>query len=235
MKKILTIILALALAPTALADAIQFNDVDDSEIYKDGIEYLADLGLVNGHPDGSYKPLDTINRAEMVKILIEATGAYSNGTSVGEEFYEPGCFPDLQAGAWYEGYVCTAYRLGWIQGYQDGTFKPGQTVSFVEALKIVYKSYQFSYDEAATPWYKDLVVQASEFNYIPHTIHSFNGGLQRNQMADLVARIEKEKSGQLSEYLGSRDNIVVTYDSITEDLNLTELESVTLCAKASSC
>jgi len=235
MKKIITIILALIVAPTALAGSIQFKDVKDSEIYKDGIEYLANQGLINGHPDGTYKPHDTINRAEIVKILIETKAIYSDGGRVASEFYTPGCFPDVQAGAWYEGYVCLASDLGWVQGYQDGTFKPEQAVSFVEALKIVYKSYEFEYDSNDAPWYRDLVEQASENNYIPHTISSFNDGLQRNKMADLVTRIEKDHDGHLQNYLGDRANIVVTYETIFDGLDLSKMEVFTLCADGSDC
>jgi len=223
MKKFIALILALLLAQTAFASTPNFNDVGDDEIYRSGIEYLANLGVINGNPDGSYKPLNTVNRAELVKILVEAQGASSAAS---------GCFPDLQAGAWYESYVCVAHDLGWVQGYQDGNFRPGQAVSFVEALKIVYKAYQLPYDDNANPWYRDLVNQASNSNYIPHTISAFDSGLQRNQMADLVARIEKDRAGELDQYLGDRADIVVTYDTITDGIDLTQLKKIILCAES---
>lgn len=231
-----------------IAFAATFSDVGNIELYKSAIEFLTSEGIINGYPDGTYKPEQTVNRAEMMKIIAEGqtvylennansnedSGANSAANSAANSSEEPSdifasyrnqkCFNDVPARQWYTKYICYGKDKGWIVGYSDGTFRPSQAVNFVEALKIAFKGFGFEYSENSDPWYKDVVESASYENLIPHSITGFAENLKRNQMADLVARIIKADKGLLNEYLGDRKNIVVTYESIEEGENLLELE-----------
>ncbi|MEK7548081.1 MAG: S-layer homology domain-containing protein, partial [Patescibacteria group bacterium] len=136
-----------------------FPDVGDNEIYKTGIEFLASNGIINGYPDGTYKPLNPINRAEMLKIIAEGSAKLNNLSSGEFDAYSSqNCFSDVKANQWFTKYVCYAKDKGWVEGYENGKyFRPVQNVTFVESLKITYKGMNVSYNVNATPWYKDLV------------------------------------------------------------------------------
>lgn len=220
-------------ASAATSSAKTFSDVDDNEIYKTGIEFLASKGIVNGYPDGTYKPLITLNRAEMLKIIAGGSAKLNNLPEDEFDAYSSqNCFSDVKANQWFTKYVCYAKDKGWVEGYENGKyFRPSQNVTFVESLKITYKGMNISYNENATPWYKDLVELSSTKNLIPHTIKSFDENLKRNQMADMIARMIKFNEGEeiLEEYLGNRADIVVTYETISkgQDLSLLEVEVIT--------
>lgn len=53
---------------------------------------------------------------------------------------EKRCFSDV-SGDWFAPYVCAAKRLGWIDGYPDGAFRPSQNVNRAEAMKIVITAF----------------------------------------------------------------------------------------------
>jgi len=123
---------------------------------------LRAAGVISGYPDGTFKPQGEINRAELMKILIE--GFYEQ-----ENLGETNCFPDVQD-QWFAPYVCAGKRLGWIDGYPDGTFKPGNSVNRAEGIKIVMSSLtsnfkarvQMPRDVPTGSWFFDFVGKAIE-------------------------------------------------------------------------
>ncbi len=122
----------LAGAQSALAMVSRFPDVLNGTDSAVAIEYLAEMGTLGGYADGTFQPTKTVNRAELMKILVAGQGIEPSAGS-----YTPACFSDIPAGEWYEKYVCYAYDQGWVAGYADGTFKPAQTVNRAEASKMI--------------------------------------------------------------------------------------------------
>lgn len=131
MKKLLLLI-ATVLVVFQLQIAYALSDIQGYP-YRDAIEYLEREGIISGYNDGTFKPNIAINRAELMKILV--------GSVADEEDYKSygNCFPDVQEG-WFEQYVCYAYAQGWIDGYPDGNFLPGNTVNKAEAIKMLINS-----------------------------------------------------------------------------------------------
>ncbi len=205
--------LILALNATAFAD---FNDVDDSELYRKAIEFLQETGIVNGYADGTYRPDNEVNRAEMLKIVFEAVGIEEE---VLEPFQNQSCFSDVPAGAWFTKYVCYAKSEGYVDGYADGSFRPANPVNIVEAVKIVLEVFGIEYEEDEEIWYRGIINAASAENYIPMDVTSFDGNLRRNQMADLITRVLKDQQGELADYLGPRSSLTVTFDTIDAAMN----------------
>lgn len=114
----------------ALGGKQYLNDVPTSHPNYAAISLMADEGAVSGYPDGSFKPDNPVNRAELVKMII----AY-NIVNVDLTPYK-NCFPDVKE-EWFAPYVCYAKEAGLVNGYPDGTFKPGNNVNRVEAIKIL--------------------------------------------------------------------------------------------------
>lgn len=227
-KSILAVLIVLIFIPTAFAQ-ITFTDIDAQELYPDAIQFLYNNKIVKGYDDGTFRPQNTINRAEMVKIIAEAELKY-NGFSSDflENYSSSNCFTDVPTYEWYTKYVCYGKEQGWVIGYENGKyFKPENNVTFVEALKITFEGFDLSYVETSPVWYRGLVETASLSNYIPFDVHD-NDNFKRNQMADLITRILKHKEGQwsLDAYLGSRKDIVVTYQSIKNGTDLSKPESI---------
>jgi len=119
---------------TVGAVAALFPDVPTGHIYNEPIEALATAGVVKGNPDGTFAPERKVNRAEMLKMLYMATGKQPDASS-------RACFTDVERLSWYESYICDAAAHHYVEGYSDGTFRPGNSVNRVEALKMVMQVF----------------------------------------------------------------------------------------------
>ena len=108
-----------------------FKDIGMGSWYYRYIVYAKEYAIIEGYPDGSFKPDNTINRAEALKILVEMAGLSAGTGTTG--------FPDVNESAWYSGYVKTAVDLGVVSGYLDGTFGPANNLTRAEAAKIMVK------------------------------------------------------------------------------------------------
>lgn len=208
----------------ATEPAWAFDDVNSfSEFYYDGIVLVKERGIVEGYADGTYRPDDTINRAEMLKILVEASYLGQN-TEFLNSYTDESCFEDVEADKWYTGYICYAKKKAWIDGYPDGTFRPGENINFVEAMKIVMNVLDLKLMHPGNftdedPWYRNFVESAETYNLIPMTVKDFGQLINRGEMADMIARKIKYDDGGLGEYLSERADYQVTYASIKKGID----------------
>lgn len=113
-----------------------FKDVPVSHKNVVAIEALYNLGILSGYTDGTFKPENTINRAEFLAILSSAVDADFAGKKL------ENCFKDVKT-EWFAAFVCYAKEAGWVNGYTDGTFKPGQSVAKAEAVKIIFAATEY--------------------------------------------------------------------------------------------
>jgi hypothetical protein len=161
--------------PTSLAGAgsqCQFSDLSNSlSFIREAILNLCNLGIVKGYPDGTFKPNNNINRAELVKILTEAFHREQIKQS-----FQGATFFDVPVTEWFTKYVEAAKRLAIVGGYPDGSFKPGRFISRAEVAKVLVtasKSSQLKalYEQMVTqypneewfvPYYKAVEIQTGQ-------------------------------------------------------------------------
>ncbi|MFH1533811.1 MAG: S-layer homology domain-containing protein [Nitrospirota bacterium] len=185
-----------------------FSDVASSHTYFAGIDYVRAQGIVNGYDDGTYKPDNEINRAEFTKIIIEATFDDSEieNCTPSKTFY------DIKSDDWYKKYVCVAANNGIIDGYDDGTFKGGNAINFVEAAKIIVTGFDYDYEEGGE-WYEGYVNVLQDNNFIPSTITSLSKQITRGEMAEMIWRIREEITEKASPILMTEPVVPITPDS----------------------
>jgi polyhydroxybutyrate depolymerase len=150
--------------------------------YSESVAFLRDRNVLQGYPDGTFKPDQTINRAEFLKIVLKGKG--------GSTPIDQGCFSDVAAGEWYAPFVCAAARRDIVNGYPDGTFKPSQPVNTAEAIKIVLGAYERHVEEPLGEfWYAPYIQELNDKGILPD--HSYIPGdeLTRERAADLIARM----------------------------------------------
>ncbi|MFA6024528.1 MAG: S-layer homology domain-containing protein [Candidatus Gracilibacteria bacterium] len=173
-----------------------FEDVSYMDIHFDAIEALVEIGIFEGYSDGSFGPENEINRAELLKILVEGRGIEVDPST------NKNCFPDVRED-WYAKYVCYAKNQGWIQGYSDGSFKPADPVNKVEALKMLFEVYEVELSQDAVvanlkypdldenAWYAVYVWKASALGVLEElTTANFNPDADRTrgEMAEELYR-----------------------------------------------
>ena len=107
---------------------VTFADVDDGAWYAEAVHTLASLGILNGVGDGRYEPERAITRAEFTAIAMR----FAKAPAIGEVR-----FTDVRESDWFYADVAGAVQYGWIEGYGDGTFRPGSSITRAEVTAIV--------------------------------------------------------------------------------------------------
>ena len=103
-----------------------YTDVKAGDWFNNAVSTLSNAGIINGYPDGTFRPNAPITRAEMAKVI--AMFAELDKDSEG--------FKDI-AGHWAEAYIKLAAGNGWIAGYPDGTFRPNQDITRAETMTMI--------------------------------------------------------------------------------------------------
>ncbi len=155
---VLATITALIAVGIGSVTASAFPDTSGHS-YDSAIDYVKTQGIVNGYDDGTYKPDNLINRAEFTKIIIESLYETSDFESYGSKY----CFSDVPRDAWYTQYVCFAKEKGIVDGHPDGSFKPTDSINYVESLKIVLEAY------VANGWIEARSIEGNGFWYTGYT------------------------------------------------------------------
>lgn len=118
-------------------NVISFNDVEKEFWAHDFIIGLATKGVVNGYPDGSFKPQNNVTRADFLIMLLRSLGY---NTSI-EIAYEDN-FTDVEVGAYYAVACGMAKQLGIATGNPDGTFAPSNYITRQDMMILAKKALE---------------------------------------------------------------------------------------------
>ncbi|PIR54593.1 hypothetical protein COU75_00130 [Candidatus Peregrinibacteria bacterium CG10_big_fil_rev_8_21_14_0_10_42_8] len=175
-----------------------FSDLPAYHKNRKAIERLKELKILNGYDDGSIKPDNTINRAEFIKIMTSSPLLLDELV----QKCSKNSFSDVPADAWFAPNVCIAKFLGMIEGYPDGTFRPEQEISFVEAAKIISTFYSTPDDilpanhSIGENWYKPFVRFLENRRAIPISIRKLSAPITRGEMSEMIYRLEDNVQGE---------------------------------------
>jgi hypothetical protein len=224
MRKVLSfvLVLSLVLGSFGMAFAAPLSDVA-GEDFEDAVNVLTELGVVNGYPDGTFRPDNIVTRAEMAVIVVSALGLadYATGTSN---------FSDM-AGHWSNPYVAYATSLGVISGYPDGTFKPDKTVSYDEAATMLVAALGYNADSLVGTWPANFVTKAKTLGILDG-IKAGAAGANRGDIAIMTYQTldqtigKTDKDGAWNPTVLKVDNTTspatYTYDNMLERLGASE-------------
>ena len=141
LKKVLALVLVLALSLTMFAGAIEtvlpYDDVEELTAEQlDSLKLLYALGVIKGDGD-SVNPTDTLTRGELAAILYRLYTGDAEEKYVSTYSTDCPYFDDVEAGKWYVPYVNWAYIKGVIAGYGNGNFGPEDNVTGVQAATML--------------------------------------------------------------------------------------------------
>lgn len=188
-KLIVTFLIAVVviaqIANTSVLAGSVFSDIGSSP-YKADIEYLQKNGIVAGYGDGTFRPLNSVSRAEMMKVVVEALGGADEADYNGKK----DCFSDLKD-AWFSPYVCYAKEHGIVSGYKDGRFRPGQKVNMAEAEKIAIEAFGFTAEGVKTgsQWYVPYLNFVHNNNIFSKHAYLPGREMKRGEMAHLLHKL----------------------------------------------
>ena len=132
-----------------------FTDVKDDAWYAPAVEALAELGVINGYADGTFRPNASITRAEFTAMAMRFARDTLDGGSI---------FSDVTTGDWFYAPVTSAADYGWINGYPDGTFRPNAPITRAEVAAVVNRMLEREADEAYIAAHGDDLRQFSDLS-----------------------------------------------------------------------
>ncbi|MCR4430435.1 MAG: S-layer homology domain-containing protein [Tepidanaerobacteraceae bacterium] len=137
-KKLLITLLVLTFVLSTVSvgfAATGFSDVKDSKL-AEALTRLTTLNIINGYPDGTFKPDNAITRAEFAKIVVTAVGVGSAAE------YAKGItqFKDVPADYWASGYIKVASDMKIVNGRGNGVFDPNANVTYAEAITMIVRA-----------------------------------------------------------------------------------------------
>ena len=147
----------------------RFSDVDSSKWYNKAASSMAAGGYIQGYSDGTFGANKPITRAEFVTIasrFASKTTAFAS-------------YSDVDNGHWAAKAIAVCASNGWVQGYEDGTFRPDQPITRAEAMTIinrmlgrgVSKGYickgavRYPDNEADSWYYYDVIEATNDHEY----------------------------------------------------------------------
>lgn len=145
MKKIISVITTVLL----LLGSFGMSGVYAAPTYSDNVApLLSELKIMQGDPDGNMRLNDFVSRAECTKIAV-ASSKYRDKVAIGSKTSP---FKDVPAEHWGAPYITIAVKNGLCKGYLDATFKPGDTVTYEEALTMFLRVLDYSEDDFGSSW-----------------------------------------------------------------------------------
>lgn len=172
-----------------------FNDVNENDWFYGAVEYVHDNGLMNGVSENEFAPQMKLTRAMMVSVLANLEGAASS---------ENNAFSDVPDNAWYADAVNWAATVGVTNGFEDGTFRPNDSLTREQMAAMLYnyaayKGYdltavgdlsQFADADQISAWAEDVVswaVGADILHGMGNDMLSPTGTATRAEVAAVLA------------------------------------------------
>jgi hypothetical protein len=118
-------------------------------------------GITTGYPDGTYRPSETVSRAQMAVFIIKAK--YGDDFTYSSTPY----FTDVPSGHWAFKYIQKMYEDEITTGYSDGTYRPGGNVTRGQMAAFIIRGlYGETFPYNTTPYFSDVPPSHGAFKYI---------------------------------------------------------------------
>ena len=157
LKKVLSLVLCVAMLLSVMVmgtGAVTLTDSEDiSPQYREAAEVLTGMGIINGYEDDSFKPQQSITRAEVAAMIYRvATGDVEDekaDINAGAKI-----FTDVDPDDWYAGYVNYCGDAEYIKGFEDDSFRADENVTGYQVLAMILRAvgYDKNNEFTGTNW-----------------------------------------------------------------------------------
>ena len=232
-KRLLTLLLALVMAASALAvpafaaDTGRFSDVADQDTAL-AIETLRLMGALDGYPDGTFRPEGNLTRAQFCKMAVYAM----NGESELGLYSTITVFPDVKGAHWASPYVNMAAKgKGLIAGYPDGSFHPEETVTAGQAVTILLRLLGYQDKDIGGVWPESYMALAERIGLTEGVKAGGREPLRRGETARLflnLLRSQGKEGGRYVDSIGGRvieDVVLVSSSAVGSDGRPTAMQT----------
>ncbi len=237
-RLILGVIASIVLVQPVFAKI--YPDVPVNHKHHEAIALLTTNDTVQGYPNGEFHPDGLINRAEAVKIMTKSRYPASEIEASLNWHKEAGhsfvMFPDVPLGQWYDKYVEISYQNRIIQGYPDGSFKPGNYINFAEALKVILETYKVNFSHnhyqpnklllvGQGEWFEKYFTYAASHNLINQNKVYHPGQLiTRGEFIEIIYRLDEILKTSSSKYVSKQMPTSDEYKITIPKLNIINVD-----------
>lgn len=220
------LLLALPLTALAAYDTahLPYTDAPGDRVTAVATSFLTQEGILQGYPDGTFRPDQPVNRAEFMKVaVLAAPRAFPELDEPVIDPPSPGvydCFPDVHREDWFSPYVCSAKAVGVVQGdalegilQSSWRFHPARTVNYAEAAKMLVNAFGIqTFPAAGREWYEPfLAVAETEGIALPGVAPGH--ALTRGEVAQVVASFLAYSRGELPQLRAAQEGRVLSSSS----------------------
>ncbi|WP_317348335.1 S-layer homology domain-containing protein [Pusillibacter faecalis] len=177
MKKFLSLVLALTMMMSLVtinAGAKEFTD-DEELNYKEAVDVISEISVVDGYEDGSFKPQNTLTRGAAAKIICNLI---LGPTTAAELHADTAPYKDVPVSNTFSGYIAYCAKEGIISGYADGSFRPAGTLTGYAFMKMLLGAlgYDSNYEGyTGGNWSINVAKQAIGIGLNKGMVEEFNG------------------------------------------------------------
>ena len=225
LKKILALVMALVMSMSLVTIANAADFTDDSEIsYKEAVDVMTAIGVIDGYDDGSFDPDGILTREEAATLITrmllgdEADSLSSSSSS----------FADVDASRWSSPYIEYCVSLGIIAGAGDGNFYPAEQLTGYAFAKMLLTALGYDADRegyTGTSWTVNVASDATSAG-IDQDGLMMSSGLSREGAAQMCLNtLEADMvsySGSSSTTVSTGDGTSIVISGSAEEINNSE-------------
>ena len=113
-----------------------FNDISTKDWFVKEVGYLEKYGIIKGYSDNTFKPNESVTRAEFVAMAVRFNALFNEVKKDGYTVK----YTDVEKGYWAYSDIAYAKNVGWLNGYADGSFKGDNAITRAEVVTVVNKA-----------------------------------------------------------------------------------------------
>ncbi len=183
--------------------------------YHTSFSYLLSRGIIDGYPDKTGRPYGYINRAEVVKVLVNAREDLRlKLPEIEAGLPQFPLFVDTQQDQWYAPHLELGFKEQLVTGYPDGSFRPGQLVRVEEAVALLTRAFKLHetrndvvdsayIENQPNQWFTLPINAAVARNLIQHKSNLRLGtAMTRGQFFDMLYRLHLIQNTDQAMYQG---------------------------------
>ena len=121
-----------------------FKDISSKDWFAKEVGYLEKYGIIKGYSDNTFKPNESVTRAEFVAMTVRFNSLF-NDVKKGSYTVK---YTDVATNYWAYSDVAYAKHAGWLNGYADGTFKGDNAITRAEVVTVVNRATGRKADES---------------------------------------------------------------------------------------
>ena len=217
MKKVLSFVLSIAMvvclmptmafaATTSASSSAAYSDIEGTAC-EGAVNVLSALKVVDGFTDGTYKPEQTVTRAQMAKLIVTALGVADYATAKTSKFV------DMGTATWAIPYVEYAANLNIVNGVGNGKFNPNGLVTYEQAATMIVRAlgYTDQCKEMNGTWPAVYIQKAMALNIFEDVVNGGANGANRGDVAIMlynaldIAQVYADGDGATQAKSGNND------------------------------